>query len=126
MKNYMEHKGYMGKISYSQEDHVFFGTVVGINDLITFEGESVDELVSSFQEAVDDYLEVCARHSKQPDKSFKGQFNIRIDPELHRKIALESAILNISLNQFVEIALRQYAESECGKPAVIPQKRKSG
>lgn len=126
MKNYMEHKGYMGKISYSQEDHVFFGTVVGINDLITFEGDSADALASAFKEAVDDYLEICKRNAKQPDKSFRGQFNVRIDPELHRKIASESEVLDISLNQFVEVALRKYAEGEWEKSDAMPKRRKSG
>ena len=105
MENCMEYKGYTGKISYSAEDEVFYGTIHGINDLVTFEGDSVEELKHAFHESVDEYLAMCEKLQKVPEKAYKGQFNVRIDPELHKAIALKAAQLNMSLNQFVEISL---------------------
>jgi predicted HicB family RNase H-like nuclease len=115
MKDYMEYKGYAGKISYCQEDQVFYGTILGINDLITFEGKSVEELILSFKEAIEDYLEMCKKHSKEPEKTYKGQFNVRINPDLHKDIALKSAMQNISLNQYVENALKMSIQNKKGK-----------
>ena len=103
-KDYLEYKGYIGKIHYSQEDEVFFGTIFGIDDLVTFEGESVQELKNAFEEAVDSYLEMCEEIGKEPDKTYRGLFNVRIDPELHKQIAMEAVKRGISLNQFVETA----------------------
>lgn len=111
----MEYKGYVGKISYSTEDEVFFGTVPGINHLITFKGASVEELKSAFHEAVDEYLAECEQLQKSPEKIYKGQFNVRIDPELHRAIALKATLLNMSLNQFVETVLSKCIDGECNK-----------
>ena len=107
-KDYLEYKGYIGKIHYSQEDEVFFGTIFGIDDLVTFEGESVHELKNAFEEAVDSYLEMCEEIGKEPDKTYRGLFNVRIDPELHKQIAMEAVKRGISLNQFVETALKEY------------------
>jgi len=115
MENCMEYKGYIGKISYSTEDEVFFGTIHGINDLITFEGDSVSELKKAFHESVDEYLEMCERLQKSPEKAYKGQFNVRIDPDLHKAIALKATLLNISINQYVEIALAKCISGEYDK-----------
>ena len=54
--NTMTYKGYLGSVSYSEKDQVFFGKIEGINGLVNFEGESVKELTEAFHEAVDDYL----------------------------------------------------------------------
>lgn len=115
MKNYLEYKGYIGTIEVSVEDMVIFGTVHGINDLITFEAENLPDLETAFKEAVDEYLELCERHNKTPDKAYKGQFNVRIDSELHRRIALNATKQNISLNQYVEKALVEYSDENYTK-----------
>lgn len=115
MKNYFEYKGYIGTVSLSVEDDCFFGTIQGINDLVTFEGETVSELNNSFQEAVDDYLEFCEENDLEPEKAYKGQFNVRINPELHKALAREAAIKCKSLNYIVEDALESYIKH---KPAI--------
>ena len=79
----------------------------GITDLVTFEGNSVEELKKSFQEAVEDLIELSEITGKQLEKSYKGSFNIRIDPELHRIAARKAIELGVSLNQFVENAIEQ-------------------
>ena len=64
--NTLKYKGYIGSVSYSEPDKVFFGEIEGINDLVTYEGESVDELTASFHEAVEDYLIFCEEHHCKP------------------------------------------------------------
>lgn len=112
MSKNLEHKGYTAKIEYSYEDEVFFGTINGIVDLVTFEGTSVEELKKAFVEAVDDYLDICSRYGKEPDKEYKGTFNIRISPELHKKAAIEAGKKRISLNQIVEISISKYLSND--------------
>lgn len=101
MNSLMEYKGYHAKIEFSSEDSVFVGHILGINDVIAFDGDSVAELEMMFHESVDDYLELCAEIGKEPDKEYKGTFNVRISPELHKRAVIESEARNISLNQFV-------------------------
>ena len=112
MNNYLTYEGYLGTVLFSAEDEVFYGKVYGINDLITFEGKSVKELKKAFEESIDDYLESCKALGKEPNKIFKGSFNIRISTELHRKAALISTKKNISLNDFVKKAISYAIEHE--------------
>lgn len=115
MKNIMEYNGYTGIVEYSAEDRVFFGKVFGINDLVTFEGDTVKQLEKSFKEAVDDYIETCEEQGKGPERAYKGSFNVRIDPEVHRKAAFKAQTLHISLNEFVEQAIAREVNREEGK-----------
>ena len=105
MKDLMKYKDYFAKIEYSSDDDLFFGSILGINDSITFEGKSIGELRIAFQEAVDDYLEMCRKIRKEPQKFYKGSFNVRISPEIHRKAVLLARSSKISLNKFVEKAI---------------------
>ena len=103
--NTLKYKGYIGSVAYSEPDKVFFGTLEGIDDLITYEGESVAELTAAFHEAVDDYLIFCKEHNVKPEKSYTGTFNIRISPTTHREIANRATEEGISINAFVKKAL---------------------
>jgi predicted HicB family RNase H-like nuclease len=107
MSDSMTYKGYIGSVRYSEEDEVFHGKIEAINDLIMFEGSSVKELKKAFHEAVDDYLETCMEMGRQPQKPFKGSFNVRIPSELHRKAAQKATSMGVSLNQFVLKALEE-------------------
>ncbi|MBS1682705.1 MAG: type II toxin-antitoxin system HicB family antitoxin [Bacteroidetes bacterium] len=107
MKNVLEYKGYKGSVEFSAEDQVFFGKIIGIRDVVTFEGVTVKELNSSFRNAVNGYLETCSNLGKDPDKEFKGSFNVRLTAKLHRLAAIKSATEKISLNKFVEKAVEK-------------------
>jgi predicted HicB family RNase H-like nuclease len=107
MKDTLMYKGYFAIVHFSEEDNVFYGKLEGINDLVSFEGETVTELRKDFQDSVDDYLELCRRNGKTPEKPFKGSFNVRIGADLHRKAALTATERGISLNALVESAIRQ-------------------
>jgi len=108
MSNTLKYKEYSGSVEYSDEDGVFFGRIIGINDRITFDGDNVKSLRINFEEAVDGYLEVCSQIGKEPDKTYKGTFNVRIAPELHRDLAVYSASHGKTLNSTVEEAIRSY------------------
>ena len=106
--NVMEYKGYVGTVEFSAEDNILFGKVIGINGLVSYEGDSIRTLREDFKAAVDDYLEMCKEKGIEPKKCYKGSFNVRISPELHRSLALLAASHNTTLNATVEEALRKY------------------
>jgi predicted HicB family RNase H-like nuclease len=105
MNDILQYKGYYAEIHFSSEDEVFFGKLIGINDLVNFEADSVKALKTSFIEAVEDYLTTCKKLGKEPEKTYKGSFNVRIPSELHRQAALIAAIKNLTLNDFVRHAI---------------------
>ena len=107
MNNTMEYKGYVGSVEFSEADGIFFGKVMGLRALLSYEGSTAAELVADFHTAVDDYLLLCEAEGREPEKAYKGSFNVRISPELHRKLALQAAAEQMSLNSFVERALAQ-------------------
>ena len=110
MKNTMSYKGYYGSVEFSDEDNVFFGRIIGINDRLTYEGDNVKSLRHDFEEAIDEYLETCSQLGKEPEKAYKGTFNVRITPALHRQLAVFSASHGKTLNTAVEEAIRSYIE----------------
>lgn len=105
--NTLKYKGYIGSVAYSEPDKVFYGKLEGIDDLVNYEGESVQELTSAFHEAVEDYLIFCEEHNCKPEKSYSGAFNVRVAPCLHRDIANLAAEAGISINAFVKRALAE-------------------
>ena len=58
-----------------------------------------------FYDAVDEYFEFCAECGKEPQQQYKGSFNVRISPDLHRKASLGTSVKNVSLNSYVEYAI---------------------
>lgn len=108
MKNTMEYKGYIGSVEFSETDEVFFGKVLGIRALISYEGTSAKELIEDFHGAVDAYLEMCSETEEEPEKAYKGSFNIRISPELHKQIAVYAMSQQVSINSLVERALQNF------------------
>ena len=108
MSNVLEYKGYCGTVELSVTDNVLFGKVMGVNSLISYEGDSVQSLRKDFENAVDDYLETCLELGIKPDKVYRGKFNVRVSPELHKTVAYYAASQGQSLNSTVEEALQQY------------------
>jgi len=107
MKDMLQYKDYLGSVHFSTEDGVFFGKIEGISDLVTFEGTTVKKIKFAFQEAVEDYLAICEQAGKVPQKSCKGDFSVRISPELHKKVVQKSVIQGVSLNYIVQHALEK-------------------
>lgn len=111
MENTLNYKNYFANVSYSVEDKILHGKIEGIEDLVTFQSESIEEIEQAFRDAVDDYLEFCVEIGKEPDKVYKGTFNVRIDPLLHREIAMQALRNGRSLNQEVETAIYEHIDS---------------
>lgn len=103
----MEHKGYQGTVVFDDDAGIFHGSVVGIRDTVTFQGESVAEVRQAFRDSVDDYLEFCAERGEEPDKPLSGRFNVRISPEMYAQAVAAARTRGLSLNALVEEAIRQ-------------------
>ena len=108
MKNTIEYKGYIGSVEFSEKDNLFFGKVMGIRPLLSYEGTTAQELVADFHEAVDDYLALCREEGTEPETAYKGSFNVRISPELHKQAVIYAQGSQKSLNSFVEEAIAAY------------------
>jgi predicted HicB family RNase H-like nuclease len=107
----MSYKGYTAKIEFDPDDNIFFGNIVGIRDTVGFHGESVAELKREFNEAVEFYLESCAKAGREPNKPFSGKFIVRLDPELHNRIVAEAVMSGKSINKWVTDTLARAVHS---------------
>lgn len=107
MKNIMKYKGFLGSVHYAAEDRVFYGKIEGVNDLITFEGSTVDELEEGFKYMVDQHIKDCSKSSLPLEKSYRGNLNIRLSPELHKKAAYNATLKGVTLNQYINDAIKK-------------------
>ena len=112
MSNTMEYKNYVGSVEFSESDGLFFGKVMGIRAMISYEGTTAKELVTDFHDAVDDYLALCEAEGKEPERAYKGSFNVRVSPELHKQAVIYASSRQMSLNSLVESALRNSLASQ--------------
>ncbi len=106
MSDLLSYKNYNGTVEYCKEDRCLFGKVIGIKSLLSYEGNSVQELEQDFKNVIDEYLGDCKERDVEPEQPYKGTFNIRISPELHRTIAMYAMEHGKSLNAAVEEAIR--------------------
>ena len=107
MKDVITYKGFIGSVHFAAEDKVFYGKIEGITDLISFEGETVSQLEEGFKYMVDEHIKDCKRNNLPLEKSYKGNLNIRLAPELHKKAAHNAALRGMSLNQYINEAIRK-------------------
>ena len=112
MKDFIQYKDYIGSVHFNADDEVFFGKIEGIEDLVSFEGSSVDELKQAFIDSVEDYIVLCKEIGKKNEKSYKGSFNVRIAPEIHKKAKRLAIMKGISLNQFIQKAVEEEVNKE--------------
>ena len=113
----MEYKGYTAKVEFDDEAEIFHGEVIGIKDVVTFQGKTATEIKKAFRESVDDYLSYCKERGENPDKPFTGKFVVRISPELHRKIYLSAKLSGESINAWLNEKLDRVVDKElkeCG------------
>jgi len=98
----IEYKGYTGVFEFDPSIDAFHGRVVGLQDVVTFQGRSLDDLRREMAESVEDYLEFCADVGKEPERPYRGEFLVRTTPEVHRAAAIEAESSGMSLNAWVE------------------------
>lgn len=103
----MEYKGYVGVVEFDDEAGIFHGEVVNLRDVITFQGTSVKELTKAFHGSVDDYLAFCAQRGESPEKPYSGRFVVRVDPELHKSVALKARLQRKSVNAWIQDVLTE-------------------
>ena len=109
MSSAMSYKGYSARVEYDDEDGIFTGRIAGIRDGVGFHADTVEGLREAFREAVEDYLETCAKIGKEPQRAYSGQMMFRVNPEVHRKAALAAELAGKSLNQWAEEVLGKAA-----------------
>lgn len=95
----LEYKGYFGMVE--ADDGIFVGRVVGLRDVITFEGAGFAEVEQAFRDSIDDYLAFCAERGEPPDRPHSGKILVRVSPEAHRRAALRAEAEGVSLNQWI-------------------------
>ena len=105
MSSLLSYKNYNGTVEYSKADNCLYGKVIGVNSLLSYEGDSVRELEADFRSVIDEYLKDCEERGLQPELPYKGTFNVRISPDLHRTIATYAIEHGKSLNAAVEEAI---------------------
>lgn len=110
----MTYKGYAARVEYDDDDGIFFGRLSGIRDGVSFHGETVVELKGAFHEAVDDYVETCAKIGKDPQKPYSGQIMVRVDPMVHARAAMAAELSGKSLAKWTEERLREDADRQLG------------
>lgn len=107
--NVMTFRNYAATVEYDAEDKIFVGHIIGIRDIVGFHGTSVTELESAFQEAVNHYLEVCAKIGQTPQKSYSGKLTLRLSPETHMAVATAAEMRQKSINQWAADVLEKAA-----------------
>ena len=105
--NILTYKGYQGSFEYDPEADIFHGDVLHLADVITFQGRSIDELKTAMADSIEVYLEYCAKKGREPGKPFSGTFNVRLQPEVHQRIAMMAARDGVSLNKWVAKTLEK-------------------
>ena len=81
--NTMSYQGYNARVEFDERDNIFVGRVLGLRSIISFHGETVGELRSEFENAVDDYLEDCKAEGLTPEKPASVKLLLRVPPEVH-------------------------------------------
>lgn len=104
----LSHRGYHGSIEPSVRDGNLKGHILFIDELITYSAPTIPALQQAFIQVVDDYLAQCVESGKAPQRPFKGQFNVRIAPQLHQTAVLRAESEGTSLNNIVVRALTTY------------------
>lgn len=110
MKSLLRYKGFIGTAEMSEEDDVFFGKVIGINDLVSYEGETVRGLKKDFKAAVNEYIDLCKRLNKPIQKSRTENLNMRINAKIYETVAYAATEKGISLNKYVQEAIQSYVQ----------------
>ena len=107
MNNVMTYKGYAASMTFDPDDKILVGRVLDIADIIAFHGESVSEFEAAFHEAIDDYIDACAKLKQQPEKPASGKLMLRIDPGIHAAAAKAAAREGQSMNKWVAKVLSE-------------------
>ena len=107
MKDLIQYKDYYGSVHFDDEDLIFYGKIEFIRALVTYEATHAKGLKKAFEASVDDYLNTCRGQKIEPEKPFKGSLNVRLGPELHRRVAIAAEQHHLSITKFISDTLDQ-------------------
>jgi predicted HicB family RNase H-like nuclease len=110
----LAYKGYAARVEFDPEDALLTGRIAGISDIVGFYADTVPDLIAAFHEAVDDYLDACAKAGKEPQKAYSGNLMLRIPPQVHAMTAAAADASGKSLNQWSEEVLADAARKVMG------------
>lgn len=110
--NVLRYQDYIGSIEVDIENQCLHGKILYINDLVTYEAQTIKQLEVEFHKAADDYIQTCKELNREPKKSFKGSLNVRLGPELHTRAAVHAAILGIAINEYIKLAIRHQIKQD--------------
>ncbi len=105
----LQYGDYVARIMLDEQRGVLHGRVENMADVISFEGATVEELQREFEQSVKLYLKVCKKKGIEPKRPYSGKFVVRLNPTLHREIAVAADRQGESINKWVERALEQAA-----------------
>ncbi len=108
--NTMTFRGYTARVEIDDRDNILVGHLLGVRDIVGFHADDVVGLRKAFEEAVEDYLETCAKIGKQPEKPASGKLMLRVAPEVHSAALIAAKASGQSLNQWAARALEQAAQ----------------
>ncbi len=106
MKDLMEYKGYFGAVHYDPDEPIFYGQLEFIKALISYEASDAVGIKRAFEEAVDDYLQMCEKEEIEPERPFKGSLNIRLGHKLHQEVALAAIRKKLTINSYICAVLK--------------------
>jgi predicted HicB family RNase H-like nuclease len=109
--NTMNHKGYSARIEFDERDNIFVGRVLGLRAMISFHGETVAELRSAFEAAVDDFLADYKQQGVAPEKPASGKLMLRVPTEVHGAALVAAQAAGKSLNQWASEVLQSAAHA---------------
>ena len=112
MKDMIKYKGYLGSVHYDPEEPIFYGKLEFVKALVSYEAEDAVGIKASFEEAVDDYLEMCKKENIEPEKPFKGSLNVRLGPQLHKVVALAALSEGVSINKYICYILGKSSDAQ--------------
>lgn len=101
MKDIMQYKNYYGSVHFNDQELFFYGKIEFIRALISYEATTAKGIRKAFEDAVNDYLDLCHAKNIEPETPFKGSLNVRLGPELHRRVTIAAAQKDISVNKFI-------------------------
>ena len=118
----MTYRGYIGRAEVDTEAGIIHGRVIGLRDVVTFEAESPKEVERAFRESIDDYLAFCEELGESPEKPHSGKFNVRLSPDLHRKLVILAEVESVSLNDLIRQAAEEAVQERLDESPVGPAK----
>jgi predicted HicB family RNase H-like nuclease len=108
--NTMNHKGYTARIEFDERDNIFVGRVLGLRTMISFHGDTVAELRSDFEIAIEEFLRDCKEQGLRPEKPASGKLMLRVPPEIHGAALVAAQAAGKSLNQWATEVIQQASQ----------------